>query len=96
VNLKKGNLPATLLEAMTIKNVFSSPSIRNAGIQLEAFEVGNEADLYSMNGERPPTYTVGQYVSECVLILILRSRYRLGKFFYPHAAAFPDGIRLLA
>ena len=69
VNLKQDNLPAALLEAMVIVKAFSSPSIKGAGILLEAIEIGNEPDLYPKNGARSSTYTVSQYVSECVLYL---------------------------
>jgi hypothetical protein len=60
---------------MSIAKAFSSSSMIDAGIQLEAFEVGNEPDLYSKRGERPSTYAV-QYVPECVLTF--RSRFQLG------------------
>lgn len=70
MNLKQNNLLVTLLEAIAIIKAFSSPSIKNAGIVLEAIEVGNEPDLYPYNGGRHSPYTTRQYVSECVPILI--------------------------
>ena len=84
-------MPAALLETIAIINAFSSPSIISAGILLEAIEVGNEADLFSMNGGRLRTYTVRQYVSEWVLISLSTM-----SVLYPHAAAFLDGTSSLA
>lgn len=72
VNLKQDNLSAAVLEATAIVNTFSSPSIKNAGIALEAVEIGNEPDYYAKDGARSRPYTVQQYVSECVLVF--RSR----------------------
>jgi hypothetical protein len=57
-----------LFEAGAIINMFSSSSIKDAGVTLEAIEIGNEADLYVNNHARFSNYTVEQYVSECVLI----------------------------
>lgn len=54
------------MEGVSIFKTFSSSSIKDAGILLEAIEIGNEPDLYSSNGARPPTYNVSQYVAECV------------------------------
>jgi hypothetical protein len=67
VNLKQANITTALLEAVAIVNAFSSSSFKEAGIQLEAIEVGNEADLYPRIDARSSTYDT-QYVSECVLI----------------------------
>ena len=70
LNLGRNNLSAAFLEAKAIVNVFKSASIKNAGIVLEAIEIGNEADLYSNNGARPKDFTSTEYVAECVLILL--------------------------
>ena len=84
MNLKQHNLPVALLEAIIIVNTFSSPSIKDAGILLEAIEVGNEDDLYSSRDARNSTYTVSQYVSECVLIfqpgVSLPTRFRFARW----------------
>jgi hypothetical protein len=67
VNLKQDNMTAALLEAVAIVNAFASSPFKEAGIQLEALEVGNEPDQYPRIGARSSTYDT-QYVSECVLI----------------------------
>lgn len=61
-------MSAAFLEAKALVNAFKSSSIKNAGIVLEAIEIGNEADLYSNNGARHKDYTSKEYVAECVLI----------------------------
>lgn len=65
--MAQNNITVALLEAQSLSKAFKSPSFRNAGIVLEAIEVGNEADLYSKNGARPSTFTSTEYVKECVL-----------------------------
>ena len=72
MDFKHNNLTAAVLEVMAIVNAFSSSSFKDAGIVLEAIEIGNEPDLYANNGGRPSPYTVSQYISECVLVF--RSR----------------------
>jgi hypothetical protein len=67
LNLGGNKLSAAFLEAKALANTFKS-SIKNAGIVLEAIEIGNEADLYRNNGARPKDYTSKVYVKECVLI----------------------------
>ncbi|KJA26227.1 glycoside hydrolase family 79 protein [Hypholoma sublateritium FD-334 SS-4] len=64
LNLGENNLTAAFLEAKSLAKAFSSSQIKNAGITLDAIEIGNEADLYSNNGLRASTYTSTQYVSE--------------------------------
>jgi len=66
LNLGQNNLTAAFLEAQSLVKAFASPPIKDAGIVLEAIEIGNEADLYSNNGARPRTFTSTQYVTECV------------------------------
>ena len=61
-------MTAAFLEAKALVNAFKSPSIKNAGIVLEAIEIGNEADLYPNNGARANNFTSTEYVAECVLI----------------------------
>lgn len=61
-------MTTAFLEAQAIVNAFSSPAIKDAGIVLEAIEIGNEADFYMKNRVRPKTFTSKQYVAECVLI----------------------------
>lgn len=68
MDLKQDNMTAALLEAVAIVNAFSSSSIKKAGIQLEALEVGNEPDLYRVLGARNSTYDSISYVSECVYL----------------------------
>ncbi|KAF9472125.1 glycoside hydrolase family 79 protein [Pholiota conissans] len=64
LNLGQNNLTAAVLEAKSLAKAFSSPSIKSAGIILDAIEIGNEVDLYSNNGLRPKSYTSTQYVKE--------------------------------
>ncbi|KAG6900580.1 hypothetical protein C0993_008297 [Termitomyces sp. T159_Od127] len=64
LNLGQFNLTTAFLEAKSIVKAFSSSAIRNAGIVLDAIEIGNEADLYRNNGARPRSYNIGQYVKE--------------------------------
>lgn len=70
LNLGQYNLTAAFLEAKALVKAFESPSIKYAGIVLEAIEIGNEADLYSNNGARPRTFTSTQYVTECAHLSI--------------------------
>ncbi|KAJ7600520.1 hypothetical protein C8J56DRAFT_10861 [Mycena floridula] len=42
---------------------FASSAVKN-NIILEAFEIGNEADLYPINGLRGTTYPMAQYVAD--------------------------------
>jgi len=60
----QNNLTAAFLEANSILNAFASVPVRSAGIKLDAFEIGNEADLYSNHNLRPKTYDIQQYVQE--------------------------------
>jgi hypothetical protein len=73
LNLGGNNLSAAFLEAKALVKAFKSSSIKNAGIVLEAIEIGNEADLYPNNGARPKNFTSTEYVAECVLISSARS-----------------------
>ena len=68
LNLGRNNLSAAFLEAQALVNAFQSSSIVDAGIVLEAIEIGNEADLYPNNGARSVDFTSTDYVGECVLI----------------------------
>jgi len=68
LNLGQTNLTATFLGAKALVEAFASPAVKNAGIILDAIEIGNEADLYKNNGARPKTYTSTQYVEECVYL----------------------------
>lgn len=65
VNFGQKNMTAAVLEALAIKSAFHSPAIVNAGITLDFIEIGNEADLYSTNGDRPASnWTIEEYVKE--------------------------------
>ncbi|KAF9565353.1 glycoside hydrolase family 79 protein [Agrocybe pediades] len=64
VNLGQNNITAAFLEAKSIVKAFASSAIRNAGITLDAIEIGNEPDLYKNNGLRSSSYTSTQYVQE--------------------------------
>ena len=64
MNLGRNNISAATLEAHSIFGVFSEEAFTDAGIILDAIEIGNEPDLYSHNGDRPSNYSVSDYVSE--------------------------------
>ncbi|KAF8802474.1 glycoside hydrolase family 79 protein [Phlegmacium glaucopus] len=66
LNLGQNNLTAAFLEAQSLVKAFASPPIKDAGIVLDAIEIGNEADLYLNNGARPPTFTSSQYVTQWI------------------------------
>lgn len=66
VNFGKDNLTAAFLEAKAIVKAFASTAVKAAGITLDFIEIGNEADLYNGNGDRPSSYSVAQYVPEFV------------------------------
>ena len=70
LNLGQNNLTATFLEAKSLVEAFASPAVKNAGITLDAIEIGNEANRYGINGARPTTYTPAQYVKECVYLAL--------------------------
>lgn len=84
-------MSATFLEAEALVKAFKSSSIKDAGIVLEAIEIGNEADLYPNNGARPKNFTSTEYVKECVLISLSASR----SIFTYIDTALPDGSNLL-
>ncbi|PPQ75253.1 hypothetical protein CVT24_007431 [Panaeolus cyanescens] len=64
LNLGQNNLTSAFLNVKSLIKGFSAPSIRDAGIVLDAIEIGNEPDLYSNNGARSKSYTSAQYVEE--------------------------------
>ncbi|KAF8900153.1 glycoside hydrolase family 79 protein [Gymnopilus junonius] len=66
VNFGKNNLTAAFLEAKAIVKAFASSAVKAAGITLDSIEIGNEADLYSSNGDRASGYSVAQYVPQWV------------------------------
>jgi len=66
LNLGQNNLSAAFLEVEALVNAFKSSSIKDAGIVLEAIEIGNEADLYPNNGARPKNFTSTEYVAEWI------------------------------
>ena len=74
LNLGQYNLSAAFLEAKALVKAFESSSIKNAGVVLEAIEIGNEADLYSHNGARSKDFTSREYVAECVFMSLSAAR----------------------
>jgi hypothetical protein len=64
VNFGQNNISAATLEAHSIFKAFSSEAFIDAGIVLDAIEIGNEPDLYYHNGDRPASYSVSKYLSE--------------------------------
>lgn len=57
VNLRDLNMTAASLEANAIAEAFSSSTFKTAGVNLEAIEIGNEANLYPFSD-----WTVEEYV----------------------------------
>ncbi|KAJ3510881.1 hypothetical protein NLJ89_g4418 [Agrocybe chaxingu] len=66
LNLGQNNITSAFLNAKSLVKAFASPAIKDAGIKLDAIQIGNEADLYMNNGARPRTYNVTQYVKEWI------------------------------
>lgn len=64
VNLGQKNISAASLEAQSILKAFSTQAFIHAGIVLDAIEIGNEPDLYGMNGMRSINYSSSDYFSE--------------------------------
>ncbi|VDC07219.1 unnamed protein product [Peniophora sp. CBMAI 1063] len=66
VNFGSANMTETYLETMAICQAFKSPAMQNAGVTLQALEVGNEPDEYPRpkHNLRDPNWDVGDYVKE--------------------------------
>ena len=64
LDLGQNNLTAVFLQTQSILKAFDSPPVKNAGIKLVAFEIGNEADLYGGNGLRTSGWNITQYVQQ--------------------------------
>jgi hypothetical protein len=56
------NLTAAHFEATAIACAFASQAFADSQVILEAIEIGNEADLYTTNGDRNSSFNVQQYV----------------------------------
>ena len=65
VNLGMDNLSAAYLEATALAQAFALPEMQQAGVTLEAIEIGNEPDLYLHHGLRR-YWNPAEYVKECV------------------------------
>ena len=90
VNLAQNNITAAYLETQAIVTAFSSSDITNAGIVLDAIEIGNEPDLYRENGARNSnTFNSTEYVREWVLDDLVAS------YFYSHDTTLSDGLSSL-
>src|ERR1700733_1928016 len=62
-----GNIKNAVAMAESILIAFSARgAAQGAGIFLDAVEIGNEADLYASNGNRPSSYNISSYVAEYV------------------------------
>jgi hypothetical protein len=66
VNFGQLNLTAASLEAVAIAYAFTSQPFQDSNVTLEAIEIGNEADLYTTNGDRNSSFNAQQYVSQWV------------------------------
>ncbi|TDL25602.1 glycoside hydrolase family 79 protein [Rickenella mellea] len=64
VNFGQNNLTAAFLEAQSIQNAFSTKAVKEAKVKLDFIEIGNEADLYHSNGDRPGTWNIAEYTKE--------------------------------
>lgn len=67
VNFGQNNLTAAFLEARSIAKAFSSSAMKDAGVILDFVEIGNEADLYIDNGDRPSNWTPVNYTQEWIV-----------------------------
>ncbi|KAJ2921623.1 hypothetical protein H1R20_g15470, partial [Candolleomyces eurysporus] len=64
LNLGQNNLTAGYLVSQSITKAFELPEVRQNGIVLDGMIIGNEPDLFPVNGHRSPGYSVSQYISE--------------------------------
>ena len=67
LDLRDDNINAAYLETKALVQAFQSSAVKAAGITLDFFEIGNEANLYADNGGRKNSWGPTQYVTECVL-----------------------------
>ncbi|KAF8622544.1 hypothetical protein AX15_006899 [Amanita polypyramis BW_CC] len=63
VNLAQNNISAAFLEAQSIAKAFSTRAFTQAGLVLDAIEIGNEPDLYAHSGVRPG-YSLSNYIAD--------------------------------
>ncbi|KAK2465563.1 hypothetical protein APHAL10511_002455 [Amanita phalloides] len=64
VNLGQRNISAATHEARAIFKAFSTDAFKDAGLVLDAIEIGNEADLYKLHHGRPSDYSISDYLHE--------------------------------
>ena len=65
VNLGADSVSNAVAEAQAIRATFESGGeASNAGVILDAIEIGNEADLYENNGLRGSGWNVDEYISQ--------------------------------
>jgi len=62
VNFGANNVTAAYLETKSIINAFSSDAMKEAGVTLDALEIGNEPDLFDDIDKRPSNWTLAEYV----------------------------------
>ena len=72
VNFGLNNITNAVSEAIAIRKAFlpGGPAF-DAGITLDAIEMGNEADLYATNGLRAAGWNISTYTQQCVFFLSL-------------------------
>jgi hypothetical protein len=81
VNLGAYNISVAVAEAKAIKQAFSPGGAAfDAGVQLDAIEIGNEADLYGHNGLRSTPWTITEYIAQYVSFRFVS--FCLVSFFY--------------
>ncbi|KAF5334551.1 hypothetical protein D9758_015776 [Tetrapyrgos nigripes] len=66
VNFATKNITSAFLQAQAIQRAFSSNVVQDAGIILDAVEVGNEPNIYPRNTVRPVDYNISEYVQEWI------------------------------
>lgn len=73
LNLGANSASIAVAQAKSIMAAFASADVKNAGVILDNFEIGNEPDLYSNNGLRSGTWNLDTYIGQCVVFYICLS-----------------------
>ena len=89
LDLGKGMVEQAVEEAMSV-----SSTVKN---KLFAFEIGNEVDLFSHEGHRPPGYTFSQYLEEYRRYKVaIRAKLPHARFAGPDIAGNTDWVAQFA
>lgn len=85
VNFALNNVSVAVAEAKAIRKAFTAGGAAfDAGIILDAIEIGNEADLYAHHGLRPTPWNASVYTPQCVILLYLHC--------YQYSFLLPDRL----